>query len=123
MNMIAKSLRSFRGLVALLALVVIQCFLVSAAHAASKYVRAGAIGNGSGADWANAYPTLPSTLVRGDTYYIADGNYGGYTFNTPTSGQQYIYIKKASGGDHGTDVGWNSSFGDGQVVFTGNGSS
>ena len=37
------------------------------------YVRAGATGLNNGSDWNNAWTSLPATLVRGDTYYIADG--------------------------------------------------
>lgn len=87
--------------------------------AADHYVRADAIGDNSGSDWTNAFTQLPLTLVRGDTYYIADGNYGSYTFNDATSGSTYIYIKKATTTDHGTDTGWDSSYGDGQAVFEG----
>jgi len=96
---------------------VLHVLFASAAMAASRYVRAGATGSGSGADWTNAYTVLPTSLVRGDTYYIADGSYGGYNFNTPASGQQYIYIKKATPADHGTDVGWVDTYGDGQVLL------
>ena len=93
-------------------------FLPGVSLGANHYVRDGATGNGSGTDWINAYPTLPSTLVRGDTYYIADGIYGGYSFDDSESGDSYIYIKKAIGSDHGTDTGWNSSYGDGVAEFT-----
>lgn len=90
------------------------------AQAASVYyVRSGASGSGNGSDWSNAYTTLPSTLVRGATYYVAAGTYGGYTFKTATAGSTMITVKKATVSDHGTDTGWNSSFGSGQAVFTG----
>ena len=82
------------------------------------YVRTGAAGLNNGTDWANAWTSLPATLVRGDTYYIADGTYGGYTFNDAVSGELYITIKKAIESDHGTDTGWNASYGDGQAVFS-----
>ena len=45
------------------------------AQAAVHCVRAGAGGDGSGTDWVNAYPTLPTELVRGDIYYVAAGTY------------------------------------------------
>jgi hypothetical protein len=86
-----------------------------AADAANRYVRAGANGNGS--DWNNAYGNLPSTLVRGDTYYLADGAYGSHTFNDANSGTTVITIKKATQADHGTDAGWSSAYGDGQAIF------
>jgi hypothetical protein len=50
---------------ALFALVI--AFAVLPAYAADRFVRQGATGNGSGSDWTNAHPTLPATLVRGDT--------------------------------------------------------
>ncbi|MDD5031577.1 MAG: hypothetical protein PHR36_00850 [Patescibacteria group bacterium] len=81
------------------------------------YVRAGATGLNNGSDWTNAWTNLPATLARGDTYYIADGAYSSYTFDDAVSGTQYITIKKAIESDHGTDAGWNSSYGDGQAVF------
>jgi hypothetical protein len=89
------------------------------AEAASHYVRAGASGSANGNDWANAYSTLPSTLTRGDTYYIADGAYARPTFNTAESGTTLITIKKATVADHGTSTGWDDTFGDGQATFTG----
>jgi parallel beta-helix repeat protein len=59
-----------------------------------RYVRAGAIGNGTGSDWTNAITQLPATLTRGYTYYIADGSYGSYTFDDAVSGTQVITLKK-----------------------------
>ena len=82
------------------------------------YVRAGATGANTGVDWTNAYPTLPSTLRRGATYYIADGTYGGYEFDDPASGSTPIYVYKATASEHGTSTGWSSAYGDGQAIFT-----
>jgi hypothetical protein len=103
-----------------LGLILLLCVgpLVGNAVAATRYVRAGASGSGTGNDWANAYPSLPSTLVRGDTYYIADGNYGSYTFDDAVSGNAMIYIVKATATDHGTSSGWQASYGDGEAVFS-----
>src|SRR3990170_8876129 len=84
--------------------------------AAIRHVRAGASGNGSGSDWTNAYPSLPASLVRGDTYYVADGSYSSYTFDDSQNGA-WIYIKKAIASDHGTSTGWQSAYGDGVAVF------
>lgn len=97
-------------------------FLIATATcclAADHYVRSGASGNGSGSDWTNAYPSLPANLIRGDTYFIADGTYSGYTFDDAQSGSNYIFVKKAIETDHGTNTGWNNSYGDGTAVFTG----
>lgn len=88
------------------------------ASAANICVRSGATGNGSGSDWVNACPSIPSTLVRGNTYYIADGIYSGATFKTPAKGATLITIKKATIADHGTAIGWSNVYGDGEARFT-----
>jgi|GEM_PF-2458702 len=81
------------------------------------YVRQDATGSNDGSDWSNAYTSLPASLLRGSTYYIADGSYSAVTVNTNVDGTLWIYIKKAVISAHGTDTGWNNSFGDGQAVF------
>lgn len=91
---------------------------------ANHYIRAGATGSQTGSDWANACSGFTglcaaSSLVRGDTYYVADGSYGSYTFNRPVSGTSLITIKKATVSDHGTSAGWNDSYGDGVASFNG----
>ncbi len=83
----------------------------------NHYIRSGAGGSNNGSDWMNALPDIPFEMTRGDTYYIADGTYGGYTFSTPTSGSILITIRKATISDHGTNTGWNNSYGDGQAIF------
>lgn len=85
---------------------------------ANHYVLQSATGSADGSDWTNAWTTLPATLTRGDTYYIADGTYIGYTFNDDVSGTDLITIKKATSADHGTETGWDSSYGDGVAEFT-----
>jgi len=78
--------------------------------AASHYIRSGASGT-TCADWGvNACNTLPTTLIRGDTYYIAGGSYSGRTFNTSVSGTSVITIQGATVANHGTDTGWSSSY-------------
>jgi hypothetical protein len=96
-------------------------FGATAVHAQGPYyVRAGATGAGTGASWTDAFTRLPTTMVRGATYYVADGTYnGGITFNTPESATQYIRIRKATIGDHGTNTGWLDSYGDGSADFIG----
>lgn len=84
---------------------------------ANVYIRDGA--SGSGTSWSDALDQLPATLIRGNTYYIADGNYPTYTFNDAVSGTTVITIKKASASDHGTETGWNSAYGDGQATWGG----
>ena len=58
--------------------------LAPLARGADHYVRAGASGNG--ADWANALPQLPPALTRGDTYWVAAGQYPAYTFTAAEGG-------------------------------------
>jgi len=96
-------------------LILLVIIFVPSVFAANHYVRDGSSGDGS--DWNNAWDSLPGNLVRGDTYYIADGTYPGYTFDDSESGTQYIYIKKAIGSDHGTGVGWQNGYGDGVAVL------
>ncbi|MGZ3768302.1 MAG: hypothetical protein ACXVCP_02145 [Bdellovibrio sp.] len=87
--------------------------------AANHFVRESANGSANGTDWFNAYKSLPTTLIRGDTYYIAGGSYPSNSFDTPTSGSALIIIKKATESDHGIETGWQSSYGTGQAAFTG----
>jgi hypothetical protein len=86
------------------------------AEAQTYYVRQGA--GGTGSDWTNAYSSLPATLVRGATYYVAAGSYAGYTFDDAVSGSTPITVRKATAGDHGTASGWQSAYGN-PAVFTG----
>ncbi len=106
------------GIKSVIIFIIIFISLGTNCFAINHYVRAGAVGDSSGVDWTNAYTTLPSSLTRGDTYYIADGNYGPYDFDDAESGTSWIYVKKATTSDHGTETGWNSAYGDGEAVFT-----
>jgi len=84
------------------------------------YIRAGATGTNNGSDWNNAYLALPATLIRGHTYYVADGVYLGYTFDDVESGIQKIIVKKAIDtlNGHGTETGWNgATMGSGRAEF------
>src|SRR3990172_8979021 len=83
--------------------------------AANRYIRAGAVGNGSGSDWTNACTDFTgscavSSLVRGDTYYVGAGTYGSRTFNTAESGTIVNHNKGATVADHGTDTGWQATY-------------
>src|SRR5437899_537009 len=92
-------------------------------RAANHYVRPGAKGASNGADWTNAFTSIPTgvSMKRGDIYYLAGGNYGPYTFSTAESGTSPITIKAATIADHGTSTGWSNSYavdgGAGQAVF------
>ena len=98
---------------------VCQCVLAVSAGAADHYVRSDAPAGGNGSNWTSAWTQLPTSLVRGDTYYIADGSYPGYTFDDANVGESTITLCKATAADHGTDVGWQGAYGDGQALFTG----
>lgn len=111
--MLKKSWGAYPSYVAIV--VMMLAIGASTTEAQTFYVRAGASGNGT--DWANAYASLPSTLVRGATYYVADGSYGGMTFDDAHSGSALITIKKATASDHGSGTGWQSAYGDGQATF------
>jgi hypothetical protein len=99
------------------ALFVVLLTTVGRASAANHYVRAGATGNGSGSDWTNACTDFigscaVSSLVRGDTYYVAGGVYtGARRITTAESGTLTITIKGATAADHGTATGWSAAFG------------
>lgn len=102
-----------------MAAVVLACSFSSSMTAACHVVTAAGAGSKTGSDWNNAYAGLPATLVRGDTYYLADGSYGSYALNTPTSGATQIVINKAIASDHCTDTGWNvGTMGSAQATFT-----
>ncbi len=102
----------------LLILVLMALALPGTTLADIFYVRADAPGDNSGTDWTNAFRGLPEELERGGTYYVASGEYPGYTFDDPLpETPAFIYIKKAMSGDHGTDTGWEDYLGEGSAVF------
>ena len=108
--------KSSRVLLIFCMLCAISAALPNVCSAANHYIRDGASGDGS--NWTNAWDDLPATLIRGDTYYVADGTYaGGYVFDDAADGTKTITIKKAIESDHGTDTGWSSAYGDGQAVW------
>jgi hypothetical protein len=83
-------------------------------------------GSQTGSNWSNAYAGLPATLIRGDIYYLADGNYPAYNFNTADSGTTTIEIRKAQSYDFGSTgcgtsigAGWSTStMGSAQAIFS-----
>jgi len=109
--------------------VVLEAATTTACHAVGPT----AAGNGSGSDWNNRMGKLPGTLVRGDTYYLADGSYGSYSFTTANSATTRINIKKAQSYDFGRasdgcsndiSAGWNAAtMGASQAAFSNFGNS
>lgn len=96
------------------------------AEAATCYVRDGGTATGTqgistnGGSWSQAYDqlsTAETNCARGDTIYVADGTYTGVTLNTAASGTTRIIIKKATIAEHGTETGWDNTYGDGQATF------
>jgi len=79
-------------------------------------------GTKSGADWNNSCAGFAgscsvSSLVRGDTYFVASGSYPSVTFNTPTSGTSVITITAPTASNNCTSTGWNASTMQGQAQF------
>jgi hypothetical protein len=101
-------------------LLVLFALSISPAIAACHVVTPNGSGSKTGADWNNAYAGLPSTLVRGDVYYLADGNYGSrLSLNQADAGTETIELRKAQSWSHCTDTGWNTStMGSGQAVWS-----
>lgn len=97
--------------------------------AANHAVRPACSFNGNGNSWAcaagagqtGAYNAIPSTLTRGDVYYLADGSYSAYTFNTTANGTLVSELRKAQDWDYGELAGWQaatSGFGVSQARFS-----
>jgi hypothetical protein len=102
----------------IICIVVLALVTAGAASGANYCVRSGAPLGGTGSDWQTALIALPGTLVRGATYYVADGTYPGCVIDDAVVGSTYITIKKATLADHGTDIGWAPEYGDGVATFT-----
>lgn len=81
-------------------------------YSADHYVLPAATGSGNGSDWNNAYGGLPSTLTRGDTYWVGGGTYSRYVFDDAEVGTNIITIYKATASNHGTNTGWNNAYGE-----------
>lgn len=82
------------------------------------YVNVNAKGDNSGVDWINAFTSIPSILKRGTLYFIADGNYGNYTFDELEDDGKFISFRKAIENDHGTETGWSIDLGDSIARFS-----
>lgn len=97
----------------------IAAVLVSLGASADLCVSVSSFGSADGSDWDNALGAS-FTPVRGNTYYIADGDYGsGKTWSTAVSGTTAITIKKATVAEHGPSTGWSDTMGDGYSEWDG----
>lgn len=91
------------------------------------YVRppAGTYGSGDGSSWANAFSGLPEQRVRGALYYFAAGDYfdeslgriENYILDDPESGEEFIWLVKATAADHGDDAGFEAAFAEGPAAL------
>lgn len=95
--------------------------IAQSTRAAVICVGAASSGSGNGSDWNNMAQWSSVTLTRGNTYYLADGAYGGRTLSTALSGTSMINIVKACVGNTTVEAiaGWTSTLGDGQATFSG----
>lgn len=80
------------------------------AFAACHVVLSGGTGKANGSDWNNALSDVPSTLHRGDIYFLAAGTYGRHLFSDPDSGTVQIEIRSTTASDHCTNLGWKSNY-------------
>jgi hypothetical protein len=85
---------------------------------ADKYVRDGGTSSActSWSDACDQISTAEGIITRGETMWVADGSYSGFTFNVSNSGTTRIWIKKATIAAHGTSTGWSDAYGDGQAA-------
>lgn len=91
--------------------------------AASRYLRAGASGANNGTSWADAWTSWASAntgVTRGDTVYVAGGDYNAnVSITKAVSGTTWIYFKKANSTDNSGDAGWNSTYESTQASING----
>lgn len=99
--------------------IIVFIFLLfpSLVYSANVCVSPTGSGSKSGVDWNNTASWSTMTFARGNTYYLAGGNYSAKTLSTPASGSTYIYIKKAITASHGTATGWSDTMGVGTATF------
>ena len=112
-----------RNILTCIVAVAISSALSMPMSAACHAVSASGSGSSNGTNWNNPYAGLPGKLVRGDTYYLADGGYGAYTMTTVVSGTTPITILKATPSDFGNScgigTGWNpATMGSSSATFT-----
>jgi hypothetical protein len=89
-----------------------------------RYITSSGAGSKTGTDWNNACDGFTgscanASLVRGNTYYLAGGDYrsdGVLSFSKAASGTTRIILKKATITDHGTVTGFVAAYGDAQAV-------
>lgn len=113
-------------------ILILILLVAPSAFSACHVILPSGAGSKTGADWNNAYDGSAScsgafcpgggagaaSWVRGDTYYVADGNYPNWTIDT-ASGSGTVLITKATSAAHCTATGYNNStMGSSQAIFT-----
>lgn len=91
------------------------------AFGANYYCGPTSAGSNDGSNWSNRLDFDAVTPTRGNTYYLAEGNYEAKTFNAVESGTSLITIKKCGTGDGTCEsaAGYSVSDHDGQAIFAG----
>lgn len=108
-----------------IAFVFVFVFASAAAEAANRHVTTDGAGSRDGSSWDHACDGFTgacsaANLVRGDSYFVADGDYtpdGPPKFSRPASGTLRIWIRKATRQSHGASAGWTDAMGDGVAIF------
>lgn len=85
-------------------------------------VRGEAIGTADGGNWVNAFTTYGAAKAAGysrdDDIWIADGVFvEQLLLDLAEDGVLPVRIHKATDDNHGPEVGWDPSYGDGQATF------
>ena len=110
--------------VASLAFVMVVSVFCGSIRATDHYVRSGASGAGSGADWTNAWGSFDgmdwTAINAGDTVYIGAGTYATLAVLKSGANGNPITFKRATVASHGAAAGWTSSY-DGRVIIDGGG--
>jgi hypothetical protein len=103
----------------------VSLFTQAQAWGANFYVRVGATGAKTGADWTNAWADFGSinwsSIAAGDTVYIAGGTYGALDVNKSGAAGNPIKFLRATAAAHGTETGWSSAY-DARVIIDAGGS-
>lgn len=81
------------------------------------FVLASALGAGDGSSWVDAFAVLPADLERGAVYFVGAGAYPAYTFDDAPDGGAVVTVRRATSADHGTDAGWDDTFGSDPASF------
>lgn len=93
--------------------VVLFWLTLAQSFAADIYVRSGAVGTGSGVNFANAKTQIPTSFTRGDTIWVSAGS--GYVIainrgNIDMASTTPLTIKKPTPSSHGSANDWSDTY-------------